>query len=242
MTCTACSGRAGAPRRRRGSSLTSPTSPTPTRSAASWETSGRTGSSTWRRASRATAGSRRPARWCWRTSLRPSTLSPRWRGRGARASWSRARWKSRAPVSPRPPRRARRMRPRSGRAAASRASVTRSTACPPSSRGSPWSTVPASRTRRSSSRWSSCPSSGGESLPLSSGARAVDWVHVDDVTRGLEAAAAAPDLEGRTVDLGSGRLVTIREVVERIFGLMGVTESPRWDALPGSAPRAADRG
>jgi UDP-glucose 4-epimerase len=72
----------------------------------------------------------------------------------------------------------------------------------------------------------------GDSPPFSSGARAVDWVHVDDVTRGLEAAAACPGLEGRTVELGSGRLVTIREVVERIFGLMGVAGSPRWRALP----------
>jgi len=72
----------------------------------------------------------------------------------------------------------------------------------------------------------------GESPPLSSGGRAVDWLHVDDVTRGLEAAAVTPGLEGRTVELGSGRLVTIREVMERIFGLMGVVESPRWGALP----------
>jgi nucleoside-diphosphate-sugar epimerase len=72
----------------------------------------------------------------------------------------------------------------------------------------------------------------GESPPLSSGARAVDWIHIADVARGLEAVAASPGLEGLTVELGSGRLLTIREVVERIFGLMGVAVAPRWGALP----------
>jgi nucleoside-diphosphate-sugar epimerase len=72
----------------------------------------------------------------------------------------------------------------------------------------------------------------GESPSLSSGLRAVDWIHVADVARGLEAAAASPGLEGLTVELGSGRLVTIREVVEQIFRLMGATDCPRWGALP----------
>jgi nucleoside-diphosphate-sugar epimerase len=63
------------------------------------------------------------------------------------------------------------------------------------------------------------------------------------VARGLEAAAASPGLDGRTVELGSGRLVTIREVVERIYGLMGVAGAPRWGALPDrplERPVAAD--
>ena len=72
----------------------------------------------------------------------------------------------------------------------------------------------------------------GETPALSSGSRAVDWIYVDDVVRGLAAAAERPGLEGRTVELGSGRLVTIREVVERIVRLMDVTVAPRWGALP----------
>jgi nucleoside-diphosphate-sugar epimerase len=71
-----------------------------------------------------------------------------------------------------------------------------------------------------------------ESPALSSGSRAVDWIHVEDVTRGLEAAATTPALEGRTIELGSGRLVTIREVVERIVQLTGAAGAPRWGALP----------
>jgi UDP-glucose 4-epimerase len=83
----------------------------------------------------------------------------------------------------------------------------------------------------------------GERPPLSSGARAVDWIHVDDVVRGLTAAAARAGLEGRTVELGSGDLVTIREVVERIVRLMDAAVSPRWGALPDrplERPIAAD--
>ena len=83
----------------------------------------------------------------------------------------------------------------------------------------------------------------GERPPLSTGVRAVDWIHVDDVVRGLTAAAACAGLEGRTVELGSGDLVTIREVVERIVRLMGAAVSPRWGALPDrplERPVAAD--
>jgi nucleoside-diphosphate-sugar epimerase len=78
----------------------------------------------------------------------------------------------------------------------------------------------------------------GESPPLSSGRRAVDWIHVDDVVRGLEAAAVAPGVEGQTVELGSGRLVTIREVVDRLFAIVGTAGAPRWGAL---ADRALER-
>ena len=83
----------------------------------------------------------------------------------------------------------------------------------------------------------------GESPPLSSGRRAVDWIHVHDVVRGLEAAAVALGVEGQTVELGSGRLVTIREVVDWLFAMVGAAGAPRWGALadrPLERPVAAD--
>src|SRR5262245_18698301 len=40
-----------------------------------------------------------------------------------------------------------------------------------------------------------------EAPPLTSGTRAVDWIHVADVIRGLGAMAASPGLEGLTVEL-----------------------------------------
>lgn len=42
-----------------------------------------------------------------------------------------------------------------------------------------------------------------------------DWLHVDDVARGIVAAAAVPTAEG-VFNLGSGRAVLVRDVVERI--------------------------
>ncbi len=56
----------------------------------------------------------------------------------------------------------------------------------------------------------------GESPKLSSGQRPVDWVYVEDVVDGLLAMGIAEDINGATMDLGSGQLVTTRDVVERV--------------------------
>ena len=71
----------------------------------------------------------------------------------------------------------------------------------------------------------------GEAARLSSGARPVDWIYVGDVVEGLLRLAAAPDLEGETLDLGSGELVTVREVVERIANALDAPP-PEIGALP----------
>lgn len=60
----------------------------------------------------------------------------------------------------------------------------------------------------------------GERPALGPGLREVDWIHVDDVVTGLLALATAPGIEGERLDLGSGRLVTVREVVERLAALV----------------------
>ena len=44
----------------------------------------------------------------------------------------------------------------------------------------------------------------GESPQLASGRWEADWVYVDDVIEGFLTAAHAPDIDGRTIDLGSG--------------------------------------
>jgi nucleoside-diphosphate-sugar epimerase len=59
-----------------------------------------------------------------------------------------------------------------------------------------------------------------ERPPLSSGRRPADWVYVDDVVRGLLRVATAPDIEGRTVDLGSGTLVPVRDVVLQLADII----------------------
>ncbi len=72
----------------------------------------------------------------------------------------------------------------------------------------------------------------GESPRLTSGRRPVDWIYVDDVVDGLLTASVASGVEGRTLDLGSGVLVPIRDVVERIVQLTGGRVQVAFGALP----------
>lgn len=66
----------------------------------------------------------------------------------------------------------------------------------------------------------------GEPVSLSSGTRPVDWIYVDDVVEGLLRLAGRPDVAGERVDLGSGDLATVREVVERLFEIITPEERP----------------
>jgi len=53
----------------------------------------------------------------------------------------------------------------------------------------------------------------GERPHLSSGAWETDWIDVDDVAAAVIAAAAAPGAGGATVDIGTGVLTSVRDVV-----------------------------
>jgi nucleoside-diphosphate-sugar epimerase len=75
----------------------------------------------------------------------------------------------------------------------------------------------------------------GEAPKLSSGKRAVDWIYVDDVVDGFLACARAPGAIGQTVDVGSGRLVTIRKLVEKLVSIASGDVVPRFGALPDRA-------
>ena len=72
----------------------------------------------------------------------------------------------------------------------------------------------------------------GETPKLSSGLREVDWVFVDDVVDAFLAAGMAAAVDGNTVDVGSGSLVTIRSVVEQLVQLIDPRISPQFGALP----------
>jgi nucleoside-diphosphate-sugar epimerase len=54
----------------------------------------------------------------------------------------------------------------------------------------------------------------GEPPQLSSGVRTVDWVYVEDVTDAYLAAARTPGISGEVIDVGTGELHSIREVVD----------------------------
>jgi nucleoside-diphosphate-sugar epimerase len=67
---------------------------------------------------------------------------------------------------------------------------------------------------------------------LASGKRPVDWVYVDDVVEGLLRVGVVPALEGQQVDLGSGRLVPVRTVVEQLYTLLDAKREPPFGAIP----------
>jgi nucleoside-diphosphate-sugar epimerase len=72
----------------------------------------------------------------------------------------------------------------------------------------------------------------GEAPALSNGTRLVDWVYIDDVVEALMAAAVAEGMEGHTLDVGSGQLVAVREVVEELGRLVNPKVLPRFGAIP----------
>jgi nucleoside-diphosphate-sugar epimerase len=83
----------------------------------------------------------------------------------------------------------------------------------------------------------------GKEPRLTSGARAVDWVYVDDVVDAFLRAAVAPGLEGRSLDVGSGQLVTVRDLVMRLSELVGGVAEPAFGAIsdrPLERSRVAD--
>lgn len=67
---------------------------------------------------------------------------------------------------------------------------------------------------------------------LSSGQRQVDWIYVQDVVDGLIAAAQTPNIEGHTIDLGSGTLVSIRSIVQQLADQIDSRVELLWGALP----------
>jgi nucleoside-diphosphate-sugar epimerase len=71
----------------------------------------------------------------------------------------------------------------------------------------------------------------GDSPRLSSGVRPVDWLFVDDAVDGLLAAARTPESAGREDDIGTGELVTVREVVEGIAAAVGTQVEPEFGAV-----------
>ncbi|MDW6021586.1 NAD(P)-dependent oxidoreductase [Mesorhizobium sp. BAC0120] len=72
----------------------------------------------------------------------------------------------------------------------------------------------------------------GISPKISSGKRRADWIYVSDVIDAFVSAATAPGIEGTTIDLGSGSLVTIRGIVERLTAIVGSDAKPMFGAVP----------
>jgi nucleoside-diphosphate-sugar epimerase len=73
----------------------------------------------------------------------------------------------------------------------------------------------------------------GDRPRLSSGVRPVDWIYVDDVIDAFMAAAGS-DRTGNvdTLDVGSGELVTIRDLVEQVCAIMNSGVEPLFGGTP----------
>jgi nucleoside-diphosphate-sugar epimerase len=71
----------------------------------------------------------------------------------------------------------------------------------------------------------------GEVPKLSSGQRQIDWIYVDDVIAAFFAAAQAANIEGSTIDVGSGTLVSIETIVEQLVQLINPQIRPLFGAL-----------
>lgn len=71
-----------------------------------------------------------------------------------------------------------------------------------------------------------------EAPKLSSGRWQGDWIYIDDVVDGLIATASSSEIAGTTIDLGSGQLVSTREIVEHLVELTGARVAPQFSAIP----------
>jgi nucleoside-diphosphate-sugar epimerase len=72
----------------------------------------------------------------------------------------------------------------------------------------------------------------GDSPRLSSGTRTVDWVYVEDVITAFIEAAIRPEAAGKIIDLGSGKLVSVRDAIEEIHRQIPGSPAPGFGALP----------
>ncbi len=72
----------------------------------------------------------------------------------------------------------------------------------------------------------------GDDFSMTPGEQQRDWIYVQDVVGGLMAASSAPGIEGKSLDLGTGKTHSVRQVVERIWEMSGA----RGRILPGSLP------
>ncbi len=72
----------------------------------------------------------------------------------------------------------------------------------------------------------------GADLPMTSGTQQRDWVYVQDVVEGIVRAVETPWPAGATLELGTGRLTSVLEVVQQVYALAGRGGRP----LPGALP------
>jgi nucleoside-diphosphate-sugar epimerase len=75
----------------------------------------------------------------------------------------------------------------------------------------------------------------GTPIALSRPEIARDWVYVEDLVELYLEASRKPEMAGGVFNAGSGRQVTIGELVETVFRLTGSSVEARWGAFPAGA-------
>lgn len=78
-----------------------------------------------------------------------------------------------------------------------------------------------------------------DNFPMTSGTQKRDWVYVDDVVRGLLAITQADIPAGTSLDIGTGTMTALCDVVRMIYDIVGGEGRPLIGALPnrpGEAP------
>ncbi|MBI5081797.1 MAG: NAD-dependent epimerase/dehydratase family protein, partial [Chloroflexi bacterium] len=70
-----------------------------------------------------------------------------------------------------------------------------------------------------------------ENFPTTSGEQVRDWIYIDDVIEGIIATSRAQNVEGETIELGTGVGTPVRDVVKKVFDLAGRGQ-PLIGALP----------
>jgi nucleoside-diphosphate-sugar epimerase len=67
---------------------------------------------------------------------------------------------------------------------------------------------------------------------LSSGAWKTDWIYIDDMVEGILRCVTAPGIEGCTIDIGTGMLASVRDIVNKLVALTKPSITPDFGALP----------
>jgi len=72
----------------------------------------------------------------------------------------------------------------------------------------------------------------GRDFPMTAGNQQRDWVYVDDIVEGIMAIANAHLAPGSSVDLGSGQLLSVADVVRLVYAIVAGGGRPLLGALP----------
>ncbi|NDK55673.1 NAD-dependent epimerase/dehydratase family protein [Pontibacter fetidus] len=72
----------------------------------------------------------------------------------------------------------------------------------------------------------------GKSPQLTTGSFTTDWIYIDDLVSGLLAAATAPDIEGKTIDLASGETASVKDIALLLKAILHSPLTPQFGSLP----------